>query len=296
MQDKQKPISRRKALSVFAAFALVVSMVIVAPSTAFADITAGNIGATTTSITTTVGATTNIGVAAGIQATNLTPSNAQQGVDYHFDYQLYSGSGFATVNKHSGILTANAMTALNNPVVVRVYLTPGAPPSQNQNNPCFSGFGYVDISVTINGNSGSYGAQGQSQTVYMNSPTVTSWSGDNTNGFVNQLGPQTIVGGTLNFDFTMAFGTGNNLNNFENTLNPNNVVILNSSGNQVLNGTLGGPNLTLSVLSSNNNLRLTVNSGVLSPSGTYTLRFTSGFIAGNQTNTLGVNVDFVFSV
>lgn len=99
MRDQYK--MRSKLVASVAAAAMAASMVVAVPGAAFATYDTGSISAkTTTAVNTTVGSQVDM-------ADYFTYSASGGDGAWHVDYKVTDGSG-ATVNKHSGKLTASA--------------------------------------------------------------------------------------------------------------------------------------------------------------------------------------------
>jgi len=302
-------LSRRKFVSLFAAFALTMSMVVVLPATAFADdppwtpgpgsATTGSFSPGSATVDAVVGTPCNLLDTLTITGTNGTA---------HRDFSVPAGNPVATINKHSGILTPLAAGV----VTVTVCLTPDEAPNGVNLNPCWTpSLAVGTIQVTVSANSGSYGFQGNDQAIMLTSPSVLSWAPvtvtDPNNvvtvvGYTNQLGTIAPSNGVLTFAYSQSFGIGGNTQGALETWldnNSDNVLLCNSSGTPIANATLDNTNIfTLAPASSanSNNMILTIdpNAANLQLGQTYILRFTEDYVAGNGTSELGVQVDFVF--
>lgn len=326
---ERKTSTKTRFMSLVLALTMACTMLVALPSTASAGIITGSTIAvspdipeatlhTTAGQTLLVGGIPNADGSPGNFVTVLVPDPNDPGtvfgtdwtVAYLLDEAASEDPTAATVNKRTGLLTATAAGT----VAIDVFLVDG---QINQGNgvPDTAIQPPATIFVEIGDNDGEYGAQGNDQTVLMNTINGTpftelleSFSGDSTAGFQNILDPLTPVNNNLAFNLTMAAGIGNrpNVNNFATFVaaNAGDIQLTAADANDAPTGNVlaqlqadnsGTLNFVPAVAQSNT---LTLNVGTAGlPSGSYVLRFTSQFQgAANSGRLLGVNVDFVFSI
>ena len=137
-------LTRRKLVSLFAAIALAFSMLGFAPaafaaadSTGSGELSAAEIGMPDRAATTIVPTADDLSVAAG-STLNMYDKFTAEGIDFtsqHLDFKIANtetDTGSATINKHSGVLTASSAGT----VTVKAYLVNAAQQSGINTNPC----------------------------------------------------------------------------------------------------------------------------------------------------------------
>ncbi len=289
MQQAAKQVSIR-FVAFFAAICMAMAMV---PAMAFATVpTTGTFTLDATSVEVTSGTTANLQT-----LLKPTPNSDLNGDEYHFDYVAATGTTAFTVNKHSGVLTASTVGA-DTTGYVTVYLLAGNTPTGNNGKPC-TGFTILSsqvVTVDVK-TSSSYGYQGNSMTMKMTSPTVTSYSGNNTSGWVNTLAASTPSSGYYNFTVKLSSGfkSYNTALAFA-SINAGNVTVKNALG--ITQATLAAGNTGNLIIDSVDNDTKTVNLKVASSivtAGNSRLVFGSGFRGNNASNTLGTTIAFVIN-
>lgn len=289
MQQTAKQVSAR-FVAFFAAICMVMAMV---PAMAFATVpTTGTFTLDATSVEVTSGTTANLQT-----LLKPTPNSDLDGDEYHFDYVAATGTTAFTVNKHSGVLTASTVGA-DTTGYVTVYLLAGDTPTSNNGKPC-TGFTVLSsqvVTVDVK-TSSTYGYQGNSMTMKMTSPTVTSYSGSNSTGWVNNLDASTPSSGYYNFTVKLSSGfkSYNTALAFAG-INAGNVTVTDGLGSNL--ATLNNTNTGNLIISSVDNDTKTVNLQVASSivtAGDTQLVFGSGFRGNNASNTLGTTITFVIN-
>lgn len=286
-------LTRRKFLAGLISAVMAVTLMVGIPASAFAtDATSGSFTVTSSSINAIAGTQANM--SSYVNSATVTPS----GSDYHYDYVVTSGSSYATVNKHSGVLTPTSAGT----TVVTVSLMAGT--VSGADNVVLASH---TITVTI-ASSSTYGYQGNPQAVYMNSPSVSSWGYDATNGYTDVIGTAMTIdsNGYLNFDYSTSYGIGpHDIFYYENTINPTHLYVEDADGNILAylgDSELNGTYMTLTqVNGSKQRFNLAIDADSLGiDSGTYKLVYTSTYSAGNTNNpplkTTGATITFVFTV
>lgn len=287
----------KRAVALFSAAIIAVSMVCAMPLSAMAADNSGYVG--------TIKAT---GQQATVQIGNTLDMHAGEGSDvqfkitttvegaYHVDYKITAteDGGAANINKHSGILTPQSAGK----VTVTAYLLDCAQPSGVNTNPCFDEnvIGTASKTVTITaGDVSDYGWQGEDVQILMNSfdPTVNVSASDPENGiYVNTLTGVQAANGFYSFAVSQSSGTGGNYAQF--VSNNAGKITLTRGQNATSVATLGDGILTLEGTAQSNDVTVQIPESALS-SGNYTLTFDSGYKAGNG-KTLGATVSFTFSI
>ena len=229
------------------------------------------------------------------------PPEAIEGVDYHMNFGVLGGNiGAATVNKRSGIVTANAPGT----VTIGVYMIDGPEKPGNQGFPDGPVIteGSLDIKVVAASvDTGAYIAdetlQGLAQAVtlqnYVNDGATYTIerSDDAITQYTNDLGVIAKANEALSFKYRQAFGVGSNFDSF--VENNSGAIIL--TGTDGLNASLGN-GLTLALQpDAKQAFELTVDDAPLS-AGNYTLTFTKDYVAGNGRDMLGADVVFNFCI
>lgn len=283
---KTRAISmREKIIASAASAALAASMVVCVPGMAFASYDKGSITPSSTSLSVVAGSQTDL--------SKLFTYKTEGGDGVcHIDYKVTGGSG-ATVNKHSGVLTANSV----GDVVVTAYLTGVAQPQGVKDNPCDSTEAKASSSINIKiTESSTYGWQGiGGNSIKITSPEVTSVGGSDTEGWTNYLAASSPVDGY--YDFTISMNNGfksyDGADEFA-ALNAGNVTLKKTDGTLI--STLSASNDGGVVISEANSTNKTVTVSVsqeLVSSGNVQLVFGAGFRGNNASNVLGTTVAFV---
>lgn len=287
MQQAARQMSMR-FVALFAAFCMAMAMV---PAMALATVpTTGTFTLDATSVEVTSGTTVDLST-----LLNPTPNADLDGNEYHFDYVASTETTAFTVNKHSGVLTASTVSE-DTTGSVTIYLLDGNTPTKNSGKPC-TGFTVlssqvVTIDVTT---SSTYGYQGNSMTMKMTSPTVTSYSGSNSTGWVNSLGSISAADDGYYY-FTVKLSSGFQTYNTPASfakLNEDNIVLKNSTGTIA---TLTKDNDTAVQVYSTDHSSKTVQVRVLASAVTGSnvqLVFQADFHGNNASNTLGCPIAFV---
>lgn len=178
MKEKMS-MTRRKFVSLLAAAALAMSMMVALPAAAFAaDAASGTLTPNATAITVLTGDSTNLGQ---YFTTQVNPA----GSDAHLDFVMGPSTAAASVNKHSGAYVATSEGVST----VTVYLMAGAAPQHNPGKPD-AGVAILDqktITVTATSQDADYGFQGAGKNAVMvTSPAVTGTTQTAT-GYENEL-------------------------------------------------------------------------------------------------------------
>lgn len=271
---------RSKLVASVAAAAMAASMVVAVPGAAFATYDTGGISAKTTSaINTTVGSQVDM-------ADYFTYSASGGDGAWHVDYKVTDGSA-ATVNKHSGKLTASA----EGDVEVTAYLTDIATPQQQPTNPCEETDVTATVTVHVNA-ADSYGYQGDKLGIKMTSPTVTAFSGSNSEGWINTVSGATETDGVYYFTIAMnnGFKTYNTAKKFA-ARNAGNISVVTSSATATLDSENESVVFIDSVDINAKTIVVGIDSSAVATEGTQ-LVFASGFRGNNDSNTLGTTVTF----
>lgn len=276
---------REKIIASAASAALAASMVVCVPGMAFATYDTGSITPVSTSLEVVAGSQTDLSKFFSYKTTG------GDGV-CHVDYKITGGSG-ATVNKHSGILTATSA----GDVTVTAYLTGIAQPAKEPNNPCNSTEAKVSSSISVKINSTStYGFQGiGGNAIKMTSTAVDSVAGNDAEGWTNYLAASTPIDGYYHFTIQMTNGfKDHNTPLAFAERNKNNIVLKDSDGEII--DTLSAKNNTGvkidAVDSGSKTISVSVSTALVT-SGNTRLVFESGFVGNNDKNTLGIPVAFV---
>lgn len=286
MQQTARQVSARLVAFV-AAICMVAAML---PAMAFADnATSGSFTLSSTALEVTSGSTGD--VSSLVSSVSVSPS----GSDYHFDYVAADGTTAFTVNKHSGALTASSVSE-NTTGTVTVYLLAGSAPTNNSGKPCtdYTVLSSQTVTVTVAASS-TYGYQGNNMTMKMTSPAVTSYSGSNSTGWVNQLGSVSAASDGYYY-FTVKLSSGFSKYNTASSFaerNAGNIVLKNSAG--TIDSVSADNDGSVQIYSTDNSTK-TVQVRVLASAATgsnVTLVFGSGFRGNNDNNTLGCTVGFV---
>lgn len=210
---------------------------------------------------------------------------------YHFDFMIEPSSSSASINKHSGILTANAAGT----VTVNIYLIGSAIPTEGVKGLCDTSLAQASKEVTITTPVSEYGFQGGSNAIKMISPTVTSYSGDLATGYTNTIDEAPETDGYVYFTYQTTTG-------FTRWATPERYTERNAGNISVKLGnttyTLGENQNVLSVSSvdqTNQQITLRVATTGLS-SQTGTLTFDAGLCGNSDTRLLETTVTFNFTV
>jgi hypothetical protein len=298
----EKKITRRRFVAIIVAAMLAVSTLVAVPSTAFAaDATTGELPIHELSVTLPQTAQQNF-------TSSFLPYEADG--DAHLDFKIEdTESRVGTVNKHSGIFTADSPGV----VVVTVYLTHGVAPTMNPNNPCYQpplDVGYITVTVTrvdtgtyLPGET--YQGLNQSFTVvkpYTGSEEYTiSYDEDN-----NVTQYDTYIYGNVPvpldgfiWDINMSYGTGSNFATWA-SYNNGNVVLTAPDGSTYSVSDSAGSLMFFTGMAQQNSVSLNIDDSLVAATGDYTLTFAAAYSAGNFNNppirTLEVPVVFHFSV
>ena len=286
-------ITRRKFVSLFASMALALSLVGIAPASAYAtDSTEGTIVANATEITVTTGS-----------SIDLSKYFDKDGVDgdYHFDYVMASATG-ATVNKHSGLFVSTATT--DQDYTVTVYLMNQSEHTKDSGKPCSNdGIKVLDqttLTVHVRTENASYGYQGSGKnTIKVTDPAVTDFDYDaDDNTYVNELSAPSLSEDGEYYVITYVQNAG--FQRYDGATayterNKGNIVLL-SDDNEI--ATLGDGSGILVVDSATHAtktivLKIKKSSDVVL--GHMTLEFAPGLRGNNDTGvTLGSTVQFNF--
>lgn len=270
----------QKLIASAAAALMAATMVVAVPGTALATYDSGSITAAASTVNAYVGAQVDM---SGYFTESATGGDGQ----WHVDYKVTDGSA-ATINKHSGVLTPTAEGS----VTVTAYLTGISTPQGNKNNPCKETT--VSASTVVNVSASStYGYQGSKLGIKMSSPTVSSFSGSNADGWVNVAKGATATDGYYNYTIQLnnGFKDFNTPGDFA-AENSGNVEIQNETGTTVASLNSGNTGV-VKIASTDTSTKTIVVSVDESVSAGSKLVFTSGFHGNNAKNTLGTTVSFV---
>ena len=271
-----------KKLIVGAAAAMMAAtMVVAVPGTALATYDSGSITAAASTVNAYVGAQVDM---SGYFTESATGGDGQ----WHVDYKVTDGSA-ATINKHSGVLTPTAEGS----VTVTAYLTGISTPQGNPSNPCEST--NVSASTVVNVSASStYGYQGSNLGIKMTSPTVTSFSGSNADGWVNIAKGAAATNGYYNYTIQLnnGFKKYSTAALFA-SANAGNIALVGSDGTQI--ASLASGNTGSVLINSVNVDSKTVVVSVLASDVMEgdMLVFNPDFHGNNAQNTLGTTVSFV---
>lgn len=291
----QKCSFGKKLVTMATSVALVASMAVVAPVAAYATYDEGSITVSQASIAVTAGDSKSL-------VEYFTPAASGGDGQHHVDYKITATSGTDAsgikVVKHSGVITVPAGTSEDAWVTVTAYLTPIAQPSQVNSNPCEATDVSANITVYVNAAaSGTYGAQGiGGNTIEMVSPSVTSASGNNTDGYVNQLGRLAATSKTLSFTYKQSAGINNTTVSKYVNLNGSKITVTSSTGATVATLSTSGA-LTIpadGIDASRGTVTLNLDTSNMTAGQQYDLNFSSGVCGNNESKTLGIPVQFHF--
>ena len=218
----------------------------------------------------------------------------------HVDYRVIealSTPGAGSVNKHSGLVQATGEGTMT----IFVYLVEGSTPQGNPANPCeWPPVDYMIVTVDVIGFTEGYGTQGLHQTIRMSDPEVTSFSGNNTNGWVNILNdgmPVSTENGIVNFTITHAFDIGPSFPDFL-VSNAENVYVVDEFGD-IVDGTMLGDSFALTLSASQGNpvfvYHLNTNLAGLASGNAYYLVFDPTYKEGDFYSLLGTQIAFGFT-
>ena len=293
-------LTRRKLVSLFAAIVLAFSMMGFAPaafattdSTGSDALSAAEIGTPDRTATTITATTDDLSVAEG-NTLDMSLKFTAPGLDattQHIDYKITNvtgDNGVATINKHSGILTASS----EGTVTVTAYLVNIPKPNQNHNNPCQTAAASATKQVTIT-SSNAYGYQGNNLMVMMTSFNPEFQSYSSSTGYLNKLTGVTASNGVISFNYSQNYGIGQNTISGYQSNNAGRIELRTLSGTMVKS--LGNGISLAQQGNSKTNLIANVDASNLG-SGSYVLMFLSTYVAGNGTSTLGVPVAFTFTL
>lgn len=121
----------------------------------------------------------------------------------HVDYFIDPASSLASINKHTGILTANGAGT----VTVKACLVKGE--AKQVQGLCGEEMAYATKDVTITAAPDEYGFQGGSNAIHMLSPEVDIFSGNLQSGFVNRIYEANSIGGYVYFTYETTTGFTN---------------------------------------------------------------------------------------
>lgn len=292
----QRMTMRRRIVASIASAALAMSMVVVAPMSALAaDNTVNDLVAPGSTLNVVNG---QVSLCSSDYLGDSYPVKVQRMDEeaYHLDFKIDSSATNtcgASVNKHSGVLT----TTSEGTATVIVNLVSGAKPSQNSGNPC-TGFTVLDtetfmVSATV---SSAYTYQGVNNAIKMTDPSVGTFSGNNTDGWTNQLGAISAASdGWYYFTVQMTSGfKNNNTADLFAGINDGNVKVKDSNNSVLatLDALNSGDVRVASVDNDTKTVVIKVASSIVS-SGGNKLVFETGFRGNNVSNTLGTTVTFV---
>lgn len=275
---------REKIIASAASAALAASMVVCVPGMAFATI-----DATQSSVAVSTDQVINVTAGSQVDMTGYFKANAvSDDGQYHMDYKVTDGSG-ASINKHSGLLTATA----EGTVTVTAYLTGIAQPQGIKDNPCNSNAVSNSVTVKVNA-ANAYGYQGVKNTIMITSPSVTAFSGSNEKGWTNTLSASTPTDGYYMFTVKMNNGFKNyNTPALFAARNAGNITLgIGGATVASLNGDNTGEIIIDSVDSDSKTVVVKVAADYVVP-GMTELVFGEGFVGNNASNTLGTTVSFV---
>lgn len=270
----------QKLIASAAAALMAATMVVAVPGTALATYDSGSITAAASTVNAYVGAQVDM---SGYFTESATGGDGQ----WHVDYKVTDGSA-ATINKHSGVLTPTAEGS----VTVTAYLTGISTPQGNKNNPCKETT--VSASTVVNVSASStYGYQGSKLGIKMSSPTVSSFSGSNADGWTNVLSGATATDDV--YCFTVAMNNG--FKNYSTAdkfakRNAGNISVVTGSTTAVLNSDNSGNIFIKAVDVDSKTIVVGVKSAAVTAGATQ-LVFASGFRGNNDNNTLGTSVSFI---
>jgi hypothetical protein len=303
-------MTRRRFVSVLAAFTLTFSMLAAIPARAFALVptsaTITIIADADNPIEATVGKQLSLDSTNYYTVTNILPTGADE---WHIDYKVTQGDAYVTVNKHSGILTPTSPTN-GEVVIVTVYFTPITMPSGNPNNPCADPLASGDLYITVSPapSTGAYMPgetyQGLNQALTLRSPDALTYTINYTptggvEGYVNEMG---TIGAAdtdaIDFDITMSYGTGPDFAAWE-QYNNGNVILRTPGSDEYVIGS--SPYLSFSGSAPSNLVTVVVGVPALLDAGEYSLTFTAGFCSGNseipsERRTLQAPITFYFTL
>ena len=276
------------------------------------DITDGSIVISQGEVTMTAGTQLDLEATRTVDPKPI-PEEAIQNVDWHMNYGISKDdAGIATVNKRSGIVTANAPGT----VTVEVYMMSGEAITGTQDFPDapddvldHQTFQLVVKAASVD--TGAYVAdetlQGLAQAVtlqnYVNDGATYTIerSGDAITQYTNKLGVIAKANEALSFKYRQAFGVGSNFD--QPSTDPEKMSFLQKNAGKIMlvngdNETIAslGNGLTLALQpGSKQAFDLTVDNASLA-SGSYSLVFASDYVAGNGRDMLGVDVVFNFCI
>ncbi len=271
-------VSQKLIASAVAAM-MAATMVVAVPGTALATYDSGSITATASEVSAYVGAQVDM---SGYFTESATGGDGQ----WHVDYKVTDGSA-ATINKHSGVLTPTA----EGTVTVTAYLTGISTPVKNPSNPCEETT--VSASTVVNVSASStYGYQGSKLGIKMTSPTVSSFSGSNADGWVNVAKGASATDGYYNYTIQLNNGFKNYYTaDLFAGINAGNIELRDAAGN--VSSTLSSKNTgDVKITSVDVDSKTIVVSVSAAATSATQLVFTSGFRGNNANNTLGTTVAF----
>lgn len=285
MREKAS-MTRRKFVSLLAAAALALSMV-VAPAAAFAaDATSGTLTPSATAITVLTGDSTNLGQYFKID--NLSPT----GSDAHLDFVMGPSTAAATVNKHSGAYVATTEGVST----VTVYLMAGAAPQHNSGKPD-TGVAILDqktLTVNATSQNADYGFQGAgSNAIMVMSPKVTGTTQTSTS-YENELSAPVLDNGSyyVTYRQNAGFRSYDGAAAYQ-TLNAGKITL---SYNDGANEAVLGSSDVLTVASADHATKtvvLKIDASAVTL-GTCELTFDPGLRGNNETSVLGSDITFTF--
>lgn len=223
---------------------------------------------------------------------------------YHLDFAVTGGTKFATVNKHKGELTGVAAGTAK----VTVYVVSGAAQSNNNSTPCSEALASTTLNVVVSeAATGTYGFQGNEQSIKLSSITPTSVSGSNETGWTNEIGTLTVNNkGLIKLNYTMSSGIGPSWDNYANVLAVGKIALCDADGEVIatLDNTDVNQKMYIALQSEDSKTDLTLYIDAqklkLDAGESYSIVFASDYSAGNTNNpplkTLGCTVTFNFSL
>lgn len=284
----QKCSFGKKLVTVATSVALVASMAVVAPVTTAV--------ASETEVSSVTVLTTAASVDAGSQLQTAPFFSCTLGDDsYHVDYTI-SDTTHATINKHSGILTATSAGV----VTVTASITSGE--RGNSSSSICGGadavVAYGSMTVTINDAQVNYTYQGvNGNTIKMISPTVSNVSGNDTTGYTNALDTLTPDSdGIIKFTYSQTAGLNNTSIATYLEKNASNIALVRNNGATIANVSADTNSVFYisDINSSEGTVTLAVNTEKLAPTSAKIV-FASGLCGNNTSKNLGISVTFTFS-
>ena len=294
MEQVVKRVSTR-LLSVLVSLCLALALV---PAAAFAvSSDNGLFEVTVTEVTVESGGTTDL---------NDIVSENETGT--HYDFVAADGTECFTVNKHSGIVTAETVTATAFSTVT-VYLMDGDAVSGTSGKPC-DGYDILDtatVTVTVTDDETvEYGYQGDGFSILLDSPAVEKTVFDGTT-YTNTVTAQT-AGKRVEFTYYQSAGLNQYLNYYETWEFDSPEEAYQALAGQYISYRDGAGDVTTVAASSAievtevTSTTVTICVPVGTSAGSGTLSFNEELHTFKQDNKdtvnkeLGVNIDFIFAI